>query len=120
MRLFKAGLTVLLVCVSVLTSTAAEPSADNAPEIQRIADGIKQGHVHPALCVAKSGAVLAAHFDEYGGKIFLLRSKDGAQTWEPPIAPPACPGELNRDVFGKIIPAYNRGALCEGRDGRLF
>ena len=27
---------------------------------------------------------------------------------------------MNRDIFGKIVPAYNRGAPYEGKDGRLF
>ena len=51
---------------------------------------------------------------------FILRSRDGARSWEKPIVPPTCRGEMNRDIFGNIIPAYNRGALCEGTDGRLF
>jgi sialidase-1 len=60
----------------------------------------------------------AGNFAFLGG--FLLRSTDGARSWEPPIVPAPCRGELNRDIFGNLIPAYNRGALCEGSDGRLF
>src|SRR5206468_11758974 len=33
--------------------------------------------------------------------------------------PPPCQGEVNLDLFGKTIPAYNRGAMCETRDRRL-
>jgi len=51
---------------------------------------------------------------------FILRSTDGARSWEQPIIPPPCRGEVNRDIFGNLIPAYNRGAMCEGKDGRLF
>lgn len=51
---------------------------------------------------------------------FLLRSTDGARTWDAPIIPPPCRGEVNHDLFGRLLPAYNRGALCEGKDGRLF
>jgi sialidase-1 len=51
---------------------------------------------------------------------FILRSGDGGHSWEKPIVPPACRGEVNRDIYGEVVPAYNRGAMCEGRDGRLF
>jgi hypothetical protein len=60
----------------------------------------------------------AGNFAFLGG--FLVRSTDGARSWEQPIIPPSCRGELNHDIFGSIIPAYNRGALCEGKNGRLF
>jgi hypothetical protein len=51
---------------------------------------------------------------------FILRSSDGAHSWQQPIIPPPCRGELHLDIFGNTIPAYNRGAMCEGKDGRLF
>jgi sialidase-1 len=51
---------------------------------------------------------------------FLVRSKDDGRTWQGPIVPPPSPGEKTLDIFGERIPAYNRGALCEGRDGRIF
>lgn len=51
---------------------------------------------------------------------WLLRSKDGGHSWAEPIIPPPARGETRFDPFGKPISAYNRGALCEGRDGRIF
>ena len=51
---------------------------------------------------------------------YLVRSKDGGHTWEGPIIPPPTPGETVFDPFGKPVPAYNRGAMCEGKDGRLY
>lgn len=51
---------------------------------------------------------------------FLVRSGDGGRTWQGPIYPPHIEPELNRDPYGKPVPAYNRGALFEGRDGRIF
>lgn len=51
---------------------------------------------------------------------FLMRSLDGARTWQGPIIPPPCLGEVNLDIFGKAVPAYNRGAMCEGKDKRLY
>lgn len=50
---------------------------------------------------------------------FLVKSTDGARTWQTPITPPSVPSEPKLDIFGKTVPAYNRGALCEGSNGRL-
>jgi hypothetical protein len=66
----------------------------------------------------KQPVARAGEFAFLGG--FVVRSMDGAHSWEPPIIPAPCRGEVNHDAFGHIIPAYNRGALCEGKDGRLF
>jgi sialidase-1 len=51
---------------------------------------------------------------------YLMRSDDGAHSWSGPIVPPPCQGEANFDIFGNSIPAYNRGAMCQGKDGRLY
>ena len=58
------------------------------------------------------------NFTGLGG--FILRSKDGAHSWEEPILPPSPQGETIFDPFGKPAPACNRGAMCEGKDGRIF
>lgn len=69
---------------------------------------------------AKLKQPMARHgaFAFLGG--FILRSTDGAHSWEEPIIPAPCQGEVHVDIFGNAIPAYNRGAMCEGKDGRLF
>jgi len=64
------------------------------------------------------GASLHGNFVFLGG--YLLRSKDGGHTWENPIYPPATPDESAHGLFGKPVPAYNRGALCESKDKRLY
>jgi hypothetical protein len=51
---------------------------------------------------------------------FLMRSVDAGRSWQGPLIPPPCRGEPNLDIFGKPIPAYNRGAMCEGKNGRLY
>jgi hypothetical protein len=51
---------------------------------------------------------------------YLVRSQDGGHSWQGPIIPPPTPGETVFDPFGRPVPAYNRGALCEGKDGRLY
>jgi hypothetical protein len=61
---------------------------------------------------------------EAGGAFFLggylVRSFDNGKTWGDPIYPPHVDAEINFSALGNPIPAYNRGALCEGKDGRIF
>ena len=51
---------------------------------------------------------------------FLVRSSDGGTTWQGPFYPPHIAPELHVTPHGDPLPAYNRGALCEARDGRLL
>ncbi len=51
---------------------------------------------------------------------YLTRSEDAGKSWSELIVPPPSKGESNFDLFGKPVPAFNRGALCEGKDGRLY
>lgn len=52
---------------------------------------------------------------------YVMRSTDGAHTWRGPFVPPPVPGRPQvKDVFGNPLPAYNRGAMCQGRDGRVY
>jgi hypothetical protein len=63
-------------------------------------------------------------FARHGNFVFLggylVRSEDGGRSWVGPIVPPPREGEMQLDVFGRPVPAYNRGAMCEGADGRLY
>ncbi len=63
-------------------------------------------------------------YTEAGGAIFLggyyVRSADGGKTWSGPFYPPHIPPEITFNALGKPMPAYNRGALCEGKSGRIF
>lgn len=57
-------------------------------------------------------------FEFLGG--YMVRSRDGGRSWQGPILPPPVPGVDRKDPFGRLLPAYNRGAMCQGRDGRLY
>ena len=76
-----------------------------------------------ALLEPKASALLTNSY-HHGAFVFLggylLRSEDGAKTWQGPIFPPSVPGEKRLDLFGKTVPAHNRGAMCEGKDGRIY
>src|SRR5687767_11261027 len=63
---------------------------------------------------------LARHGDFLFLGGYLVRSTDGGNAWEAPIIPPPCKGEQQHDLYGKPVPAYNRGAMCEGTDGKLY
>ncbi len=51
---------------------------------------------------------------------YILRSADGGKHWDAPIVPPSVPGANVLDPYGKTVPAFNRGAMCEGRNGKLY
>jgi sialidase-1 len=63
-------------------------------------------------------------FEITPGVIFLggyvLRSDDGGRAWQGPLYPPHVVPEINHDLHGRPLPAYNRGAMIEGRSGRIF
>lgn len=51
---------------------------------------------------------------------YIVRSTDGAKTWKGPIYPPHISQETNYSALGNPIPAYNRGAMYEAKDGRIL
>lgn len=51
---------------------------------------------------------------------YLMRSSDTGNSWDGPFYPPAVPPEVRLSALGNPLPAYNRGALWEGRNGRIF
>lgn len=66
----------------------------------------------------------APYLENFPGSIFngghYVRSTDGGATWAGPLQAPHIEPEILNDPFGQPITAYNRGALVEGRDGRVF
>jgi hypothetical protein len=72
----------------------------------------------PGVAAEKKDAMRHGPFVFLGG--YLLRSEDNGHSWEGPIIPPSTRGEMTLDPFGKPVAAYNRGAMCEGQDGRLY
>lgn len=51
---------------------------------------------------------------------YLIRSEDDGHTWTGPILPPPVKGCPLTNVFGQPSPAFNRGAMCEGRDKKVY
>lgn len=71
-----------------------------------------------ALPNLKKPYVTSGEMTFLGG--YLIRSTDGGENWTAPIYPPHVPSEINYNALGNRLPAYNRGALCEGKNGRIF
>lgn len=61
---------------------------------------------------------------EAGGAVFLggylVRSTDAGKSWQDVIYPPHISPEINFNPYGIPVPAYNRGALYEAKDGRIL
>jgi sialidase-1 len=51
---------------------------------------------------------------------YYVRSTDGGRTWQGPYYPPNIAPEIYYNLLGQPLPAYNRGALCEGKGGLIF
>jgi hypothetical protein len=51
---------------------------------------------------------------------YVLRSRDAGRSWQGPWLPPHIKSDTTCDIFGRPTPAYNRGDICEGSDGRLY
>ncbi len=99
------------------------------------------GSQDPCLLQLRNGALLCASYGwafvrpdgipnlkkpyfESGGAVFLggylVSSADGGKTWQGPIYPPHIAPEIHFNALGEPLPAYNRGALVEGKSGRIF
>lgn len=99
------------------------------------------GSQDPCMLQLKDGTILCASYGwaflrpdgmenlkkpyfESGGAVFLggylVRSKDGGKSWSDAIYPTHIKPEINFTPEGKPVPAYNRGALYEGKDGKIY
>lgn len=70
------------------------------------------------LTLIKSGMANAPVYTFLGG--YLVRSDDGGKSWSGPFYPPHVPSDNQVNVWGKPLPAYNRGALHEGKNGKIY
>ena len=51
---------------------------------------------------------------------YIMRSDDGGKSWRGPFTPMAVPGNKSLDALGNPLPAYNRGAMLQRKDGKLY
>ena len=74
--------------------------------------------LQPDIATRRTNSGRHGSFVFMGG--YLLRSTDGGHAWQNPIIPMHISNETTVDVFDRPTPAFNRGAMCEGKDGRLY
>jgi hypothetical protein len=70
------------------------------------------------LTLVKGKSPYNPTFTFMGG--YLVRLSDGGNKWQGPFYPPHVPADIQTNVWGKPLPAYNRGALCEGKNGSIY
>src|SRR6266542_1742074 len=108
------SLLAALVLANVPASAEGREKARLAEDDRpvRIASGVS-GHIHPAVCVTRSGAILVVYSQSDFKDLRLTRSKDGGRTWtEPvPVAPTEklsiYPGSLTTLADGRVVHAWN-------------
>jgi len=74
--------------------------------------------VQPEVAAQLDDSLRHGNFAFMGG--YVLQSKDGGHSWRGPFYPPPVGADKTETVFRKPVPAYNRGAMCQGKDGRLY
>lgn len=98
------------------------------------------GSQDPCMLLMKDGTILCTsygwaflrntdnlkkpYFENTTNTVFLggynVISRDGGNTWDGPFYPPNIPPEIKFTATGEPLPAYNRGAPWEGKNGRLY
>ena len=104
-RLIGAAFLALLLPTGPAFATVLVPS----PPIR--VGNVIDGHVHPSLCVARNGDVLAVYNKQGGGgkELLLSRSTDGGRTWSEAQPIPGIdrcsiyPGSLTTLSTGRIV-----------------
>lgn len=51
---------------------------------------------------------------------YLVKSYDSGKSWGEAIYPISIEPEINYNAYGQKVPAYNRGALFEAKDGKIL
>ncbi|MCC7419160.1 MAG: exo-alpha-sialidase [Planctomycetaceae bacterium] len=107
----------MTLCFGIVTAIAAGGTPE--PPV-RVADVIG-GHVHPALCRAANGDLLAVYNKEGGGgkELLLSRSTDGGKSWS---ASSAVPGITDCSIYPGSLTTLSDGSIvlhwsCYHKDG---
>ena len=72
------------------------------------------GHIHPAVCISKQGAIVVIYGQVNHHDLRITRSTDGGKTWSRPtpfahtIGKTYYPGSLTTLANGQLLHAWNR------------
>jgi hypothetical protein len=108
---------VTVAGVSLVTLLSSAPAQEkrlpaDRPGPVRIASGVS-GHIHPAACVTKRGAVLVIYSQSDFKDLRLTRSTDGGRTWSKPVPVPPTeklsiyPGSLTALADSRVLHVWN-------------
>ena len=93
---------------------AASPEVQAAdPNLVRIGNPV-DGHIHPAACVGKQGALIVTYGHKNHRDLRITRSTDGGRTWTEPAPFPHTvgqtyyPGSLTTLGDGRLLHCWNR------------
>jgi len=98
--------SIFLMLVTASLAVAGDPAPASPVRVATVIGG----HVHPSLCVARNGDVLAVYNKEGGGgkELLLSRSSDGGRTWS-----------ASRPIDGIADCSIYPGSLTTLSDGRI-
>lgn len=103
---------LVLIVAGMVTALSANilRAAEDVPAAPVRVGNVIDGHVHPALCVTRTGDVLAVYNRQGGGgkELLLSRSRDGGRTWSEA-----------RPVTGIANCSIYPGSLTTLSDGRV-
>lgn len=125
---------------SYLVGMTSKDGENWTPEPRLIYAHAFGGSQDPCLLRLKDGTLLCASYGwaflrpeakssdkvfTHGGNVaflggYLVRSTDDGKTWQGPVYPPHVEGDVRETPMGKPLPAYNRGALYEGKNGHIY
>jgi hypothetical protein len=100
------------ILVSMLGAAPSCGQAAELPPPVRIDTGVS-GHIHPALCITKKGALVAVYCKSEYRPYLLTRSTDGGKTWSKPalfahtVRTQVYPGSLTTLADGRLVHAWN-------------
>lgn len=98
------------VVVALLLGNAVASAAESGAV--RIASGVS-GHIHPALCITKNGALVVIFGQSDMKDLRLTRSTDGGKSWSEPTAfgpsvdQEIYPGSLTSLADGRVVHFWN-------------
>jgi hypothetical protein len=82
------------------------------------------GHIHPGICVTKSGVIVVVHYEEKTadkkGKVLICRSTDGGKSWSPSFSIPgvkdyAYPGAITALSDGRLVVTWSNFGREDGK-----
>jgi len=95
---------------SLVLSSGTAFAADAVTAAPVRVGNVIDGHVHPSLCLARNGDVLAVYNQQGGGgkELLISRSTDGGRTWS--VAQPI-PGIKNCSIYPGSLTTLSTGCI---------